>query len=140
MEQDMPVLYILMRTDLESMNPGKAIAQGSHAANMAVGYVRKWNNSLQMKLLAEWEASTDDLFGTVLVLDGGTMDNINDLISEISVKDGAFDTVSGIVFDPTYPIRDGKACHHIPLTTCAWVFTRVGSTAQKILSKLDLHP
>ena len=28
-----PVLYILMRTDLNSMNPGKAMAQASHAGS-----------------------------------------------------------------------------------------------------------
>ena len=28
-----PYLYILMRDDLESLNTGKAVAQGAHAAN-----------------------------------------------------------------------------------------------------------
>ena len=31
-----PVLYILMRTDMDSMNPGKAMAQASHASNAFV--------------------------------------------------------------------------------------------------------
>ena len=31
-----PVLYILMRTDMDSMNPGKAMAQASHASNQFV--------------------------------------------------------------------------------------------------------
>ena len=28
-----PVLYILMRSDMVSLNPGKAMAQAAHAAN-----------------------------------------------------------------------------------------------------------
>ena len=34
--ESFPVLYILMRKDLKSMNPGKAMAQASHAANAFV--------------------------------------------------------------------------------------------------------
>lgn len=33
MDANDPVLYILMRNDLDSMNPGKAMAQAAHAAN-----------------------------------------------------------------------------------------------------------
>jgi peptidyl-tRNA hydrolase len=33
-------LIILMRTDLASLNPGKAIAQGSHAAHAAVFHAK----------------------------------------------------------------------------------------------------
>lgn len=144
----MPILYIIMRTDLESMNPGKAIAQGSHAANQAVKLVK--SSTTGSILIEEWENQTlnanplgydtgENLgFGTVLTLAGGTMEEIEDLISEIDVKDSA--SFTGFLFDPTYPIRDGKVCHHIPLHTCAWVFTRQGSAAQKLLSKLELHP
>ena len=31
-----PLLYILMRNDMDSMNPGKAMAQASHASNQFV--------------------------------------------------------------------------------------------------------
>ena len=35
----MNVLYILMRTDMDSLNPGKAMAQASHASN---AFVYRW--------------------------------------------------------------------------------------------------
>jgi peptidyl-tRNA hydrolase len=36
-----PVLYGLMRTDLASLNTGKAVAQGMHAANMLSYHMRR---------------------------------------------------------------------------------------------------
>ena len=36
-----PVLYILMRTDMNSMNPGKAMAQASHASNAFITHSLK---------------------------------------------------------------------------------------------------
>ena len=36
-----PYLYILMRTDLPSLNPGKAMAQAAHAANKMTFIVDK---------------------------------------------------------------------------------------------------
>ena len=39
-----PTLYILMRNDLASMNPGKAIAQGSHATNIFERELVKWSS------------------------------------------------------------------------------------------------
>lgn len=46
-------LYILMRTDLASMNPGKAVAQGSHAANQMAFQARRFDTV--RPLLEEWE-------------------------------------------------------------------------------------
>ena len=40
-----PVLYILMRNDMKSMNPGKAMAQASHASNAFVNTASDSDNA-----------------------------------------------------------------------------------------------
>ncbi|AKF13490.1 putative aminoacyl-tRNA hydrolase [Sinorhizobium phage phiN3] len=138
MPNGMPILYILMRTDLASLNPGKMAAQASHAANMSVGSGRKDAPNL----VYAWERETPSHCGTTIVLDGGSMENINDIINEIAVKNFGSDAEFsyGIWHDPSYPLRDGNFTHLIPLDVCGWVFTRAGDPAQQVLSTLELHP
>ena len=62
-----PVLYILMRTDMDSMNPGKAMAQASHASNAFVSNAEPGYN-IDEELFNAWQGSTTQGFGTVLVL------------------------------------------------------------------------
>lgn len=125
----LPVLYIIMRKDLDSMVVGKAIAQGSHAANAFVHHfhifdreasARPVNSGVCMasiKAFSEWERSTTQGFGTVLTLEG----KMNDISTTITVFK-ALGYIAGVVHDPTYPIVDGSVVHHIPLDTCAYVF------------------
>lgn len=142
------VLYILMRNDLTSMNPGKAIAQGSHASN---AFVHEYHRRMQaaaahvvsdyaQKLntaFTEWENSTRQGFGTVLVLEA-PMKEITprvDLLRSIGY-------IADVVHDPTYPIVDGAMVHHIPLDTCAYVFVPNKETddrAVPILAQFSLH-
>lgn len=143
------VLYILMRNDLASLNPGKAIAQGSHAANAFVyhfhGYAQKYNSttaheSIQtatMNGFNEWENSTHQGFGTVLTLEA-RMADINPVVSIFK----SMGYVAGVVHDPTYPIVDGDVVHHIPLDTCAYVFVpnkEKDEFASMLLKKFSLH-
>jgi peptidyl-tRNA hydrolase len=108
-----------MRDDLDSMNPGKAMAQASHASNAFV-HSRKllrYGTPAGENLYQSWETETDQGFGTVLVL----------AVSQAEMEQAvAFAKMakleSGIVHDPTYPIWDGETCHFIPLDTCAYVF------------------
>lgn len=120
-----PCLYILMRQDLASMNPGKAVAQGSHAANMFVHDVRINGNDYYQSLLEVWEKQTGNGFGTCIVL-GVNEKQMRETIE--CVSDAGL--TCGIVHDPTYPLRDGEVVHLIPLDTCAYVFGE----------KLDLQP
>lgn len=109
-------LYILMRTDMASMNPGKAAAQAAHAANQFVKHARSRNNGG----LHEWERQTGDGFGTTITLaaDIGEID-------EIFVRGhGRYGTMVGKVVDPTYPVRDGAVTHLVSVVTCAYVFGR----------------
>lgn len=125
-------LYILMRSDLESMNAGKAIAQGAHAAHV---FARTMNLQKQamtelqasdpanimaraLDNFREWETQAEQGYGTVITLDAGTGGNMEYLCRSAEKHD----IVAGIVTDPTYPIKDGKVTHLIPLNTCGWIF------------------
>lgn len=139
-------LYILMRNDMESMVPGKAIAQGSHATSVFTLEAERAANDtdatemLQLGYRA-WKASCVDAFGTTIVL-GASEQQIKDIITEVkflSSVDETADSYYGIVIDPTYPIRDGKVTHLVPLMTCAYVFCEVDGKVHKTFGHLGLY-
>jgi len=117
MNDDPLMLYILMRTDLDSLNPGKAMAQASHA----FGALRHsiLSKPLRQKDYAAWQAQTPQGFGTTVVLGGkeGGIQRELDRIHRDKVP-----LVAGWVHDPTYPVKDGDVTHLVPLNTCAFVF------------------
>jgi len=111
-----PVLVILMRNDLDSLNPGKACAQASHASNQMVKVVSTYG--------PYWKASLDrwsneaDGFGTCIVRAGSWYE------IEKCLKEWDFENViKGKVLDPSYPLKDGVIIHEFPLHTCAWLFS-----------------
>lgn len=114
MNETFPVLYILVRNDLKSMNPGKAMAQASHASNA----FEKAMSSDRAKLVQgkmeddelekmrpiigmadQWKTETCQGFGTVLTL----------AVNEVQMRT-AVDVANNLGFtaevihDPTYPI------------------------------------
>ena len=112
-----PVLYILMRVDLPSMNAGKGMAQASHASNAFIknikgkkaklcsedhdGEVEKYRD--QIGLADIWELETPGIpqgFGTVLVL-GVTKDQ---MYAAVQVAD-MLGFTNGVVNDPTSPYQ-----------------------------------
>ena len=132
-----PVLYILMRNDLDSLNPGKAMAQASHASNAFVHSVEPAYNVDEV-LFRTWEESTPQGFGTVLVL------SVNEEQMETAVKVaesfGVDKFPCGIVHDPTYPILDGEVCHYIPLNTCGYIFgDKDDVLLQSIVGNFELY-
>lgn len=134
-----PILYILMRNDLYSLNsqPGKVAAQSAHAANKFTHKMSKIIEKLELKdksvkdLLASeqkddilticafksWSTCTDQGFGTTIVL-GAKMHDIYKTI-EVAAK---MNFVCDTVYDPTYPLEDGEIIHKIPLHTCGFIF------------------
>jgi peptidyl-tRNA hydrolase len=102
-----PYLYILMRNDMSSLNCGKSVAQGAHAANQMVHefpmYVRnltKDSQEYQTSLFNEWTGSTIGGFGTTIVLS----------VSEDEMRATVHTAKSmnmhaGIMTDPTYPFE-----------------------------------
>lgn len=129
-----PVLYILMRTDLDSMNPGKAMAQASHASNAFV-HLAEVGGWAEDELYQTWTDQTRQGFGTVLVL------GVNEAQMKTAVDIAySLNYVSDIVNDPTYPLRDGDCTHFIPLDTCGFVFgNKDDSVLQSILGNFELH-
>jgi len=138
-EETFPVLYILVRNDMDSMNAGKGMAQASHASNAFVNYMLDEQNKLSDEAVAlynKWSTETPQGFGTVLVLavNEAQMDTAAD------VADG-LGFVSGIVHDPTYPLRDGDVCHFLALNTCAYVFGNKNDPMLGfVLGNFPLHP
>lgn len=87
-------LYILMRTDLPSMGYGRAAAQASHASN---AFIHSFGHTKPAK---EWAGQTRQGFGTAIVLNGGTVKNISEIVS-ISISKGFY---SMEIVDPDYVI------------------------------------
>jgi len=142
-----PVLYILMRTDIISMNPGKAMAQACHAANQCVNTINtKLKKHVLKDMLEIWEGESGRGFGTTIVLAGGTMQDIKDILRNID-KNGLGlaqeigSVAIGTVLDDTYPLKDGDFLHLIPLETCGYIFCdKSNKVARQYLDILSLHP
>jgi peptidyl-tRNA hydrolase len=143
-----PILYILMRNDLDSLNSGKAMAQASHASNTFVQHFHAYMQRQQTApesaqtqkirtAFYEWENSTTQGFGTVLVLEAGIK-----VIEQVVAAFKTAEYLAGVVHDPTYPLLDGKVVHYIPLDTCAYVFVpdKPSDTfSSYILKNIPLH-
>lgn len=126
---DSLVLYVLVRNDLASLNPGKAAAQGNHAGTMASWMLRTGDDQMRADLHA-WEAQTGSGFGIVktLELDGNELERRIENARKVGL-------VASTVLDPTYPLRDGDVLHLIPLVTCGFVFAR-RSVGEMVLGDL----
>jgi peptidyl-tRNA hydrolase len=163
------VLYILMRTDLPSMNVGKAMAQASHASNAFMHKVKKDFDMCPTSVKAvEWEKQTSQGFGTVLVL-GATSDDIMGIDSNIrQMEDDGKRIHTRWVFekvvDPTYPyivnseiaglidknVHTGESPIELESgdclclrneVTCAYLFAdKNNEQIKELLGELTLHP
>ncbi|MEE8113831.1 MAG: peptidyl-tRNA hydrolase [Nitrososphaerales archaeon] len=127
-----PVLYILMRGDLDSMNAGKGMAQASHAAS-AFAMCMTGDTSLLYK---KWFIETRQGFGTVLVL------SVNETEMRTAVTVGnQLGYICDVIHDPSYPIRDGEICHFLPIDTCAYVFgDKNDPLLSAVVGNFPLHP
>jgi hypothetical protein len=88
-------LYILMRVDLQSLTPGRACAQASHATN---AFMKAWGSREDVK---EWQKQTKQGFGTAIVL-GVTLNQLEGLLTDPTFKKVI---PGGKVIDPEYGIR-----------------------------------
>ena len=129
-----PTLYIIARSDIPDMNPGKLAAQAAHANGEFDAWVTELEkNPAQhavLKYINEWKEGR--AFGRTLVL-SGTKEQIK-----------AFDAVGhycGITVDPTYPWRNfyGEVFLSNEIT-CSWAFVCDMNPEDKLqLSVLSLH-
>ena len=90
------VMYLLMRNDMPSMNPGKLAAQASHVANACVYSIRNSQNSHLKKMLKMWEKETNFGFGTAICLAANEQK-----LWEIKHRNPTFHY--DIIEDPSYP-------------------------------------
>jgi peptidyl-tRNA hydrolase len=146
-----PILYVLMRDDLASLNSGKAMAQAVHAGNAVETHfetqmqVASTGSDTDEKTKAaelssafyEWKHQTSQGFGTTIVL-CGSMAKIKTDIEWLQRND----FLASVVHDPTYPLQDGSVTHLIPLDTCAYVFApnKDDQYLRMILNSYELHP
>ena len=127
-----------MRTDMDSMNPGKAMAQASHASNAFVSNAEPGYN-VDEELFNAWQESTPQKFGTVLVL-GVTEVQMRTAV-EVAESFGVDKFPCDIIHDPTYPLQDGDTTHFIPVDTCGYIFgDKEDPLLEAIIGKFELHP
>jgi len=98
---DIPVLYVFVRTDMNSMTPGKAQAHSGHAANAFVqrNVIEPMKHGDDINpLVQEWMSATSQGFGTQINLKApwaAVVDAVN------QAEQMGF--AQGVVIDPTYP-------------------------------------
>lgn len=132
-----PRLYIIMRSDLWDMNPGKGMAQAAHAQalfDLHMGREAIANDLLER--YAFWRGDGEDSrgFGTTTVLSAPGNPN-NDVLHEIVQRVQH----SGRVVDPTYPYRNYYGeLFTCPAVTCAWAFPMTDDE-HAYLRYFDLH-
>lgn len=147
------VLYVFVRTDMSSMNPGKAQAHSGHAAN---AFIHK-NAILPLRAgmevtpsVAAWMAQTPFGFGTQINLKA-PWNEVVSLVIEIESQRLSPITAE-IIVDPTYPyIVDNEIIdlidpkkHTAPwldIGNGRWVCHRKEETAAYVFGdKRDLEP
>jgi hypothetical protein len=105
-----PVLYLLMRNDLPSLNPGKLAAQAAHASNQFVGELMNnmihpnddfIRDAVRLNAMYTTWAQEANNFGTTIVL-GATLEQINEALV-VAALHGYPNVIAGRVVDPTYP-------------------------------------
>lgn len=151
-------LYIIIRNDLQSLTPGKAMAQAAHAANEFIHYYG------QLEAVHEdWCGNNPWMecerpFGTTIVLTAD-IDNLDNVMNIAEAKK----IPHGEVYDPTYPFmttreiamlipaetftaptdfkEDGRVVCYRNELTCGYVFVAEGSTEQMdTVGALELYP
>lgn len=114
-------LYIIMRSDMASMTPGRACAQASHATSLFESFFNGLGDFDLIKHYKTWKAAAGR-FGTTIVLDAGT-ENLDDIVDRLySKRDEEFRWAFGYTHDPEYSVQDGDVTHLVAINTCLWVF------------------
>ena len=114
-----PILYLIMRNDLPSLNPGKLAAQAAHCANAFVAS-KRWRNTPMLK---RWQKQTEFSYGTTIVL-GAPLCFFTDDDTEVAMDN--------LVYDPSYPCEVPREVadffvmeegHAVPHGKYKWSFT-----------------
>ena len=126
-----PILYILMRTDMDSMNPGKGMAQAAHAANQ---FACRAEQTTHIGFYKEWAHYNG--FGTTVVLGVDSEASLAEQIADASANGFLAEEVR----DPSYPVRDGRVTHLVDIITCGYILVPDRDKEKpSMLGKLLLH-
>jgi hypothetical protein len=136
MTDDILICYVLMRMDLDSLNPGKAMAQAHHNFGALKSAIRA--NIAMAPAYLEWQKQSTQDFGTVITL-GGDERGIQMALDRVTAFHSPTKVVAGWVWDDSYPVRDGGITHKVRLNTNAFVFG-LESECEDIISHLEYHP
>lgn len=134
------VLYLIVRTDMASMTPGRVAAQCAHAHGVMEELLVPENvletemNELE-KAWYNWKDARG--FGTTIVLSDITVFGNRLSLTELDKK--IIDTPARFVYDPTYPIKDGAFTHHVGIHTVLAVFVVDKNKKPDILNTLELY-
>lgn len=93
-------LYILMRTDLSSMGPGRSAAQASHATSAFMNSFGP-DSKCQRVEVKEWMRMTKQGFGTAIIL-GVTKEQIESIFDKGPLKRWI---MKEKVYDPDYGVH-----------------------------------
>lgn len=160
MSDNIPILYVFVRSDMQSMTPGKAQAHSGHAANAFINqhYIKRLNKGDGINpMVLNWMSATPFGFGTQINLKAD-WDDVLTLVKDI---DRSTVGVAEIIVDPTYPyiidaeimplidanrhtvdpidIGNGKFACHRSEATAAYVFGYKNDLKQYV-GDYPLHP
>lgn len=154
------VVYLLVRTDLPSMNSGKAMAQVHHAGVQMAANCK--DSTLFMNYLEDGVKAGANSFNTTLSL-GATLNDIETIFTRAMHNLPTINLEFGQVIDPSYPfvldaevadllssnplvkfeksLDGGKVLFTRHETTCAWFLgDRNDDNFRNLFSTLNLHP
>lgn len=124
-----PRLYIIMREDLQDMNPGKGMAQAAHAQADFDAHAKNCiNQDMFREAYLTW--CEDRNFGVTLVL-SATLNQMHEIRTKVKHSD--------LTIDPTYPWRNwyGKVFTSNEVT-CMWAFVWEDAELE-YMHQYDLH-
>jgi hypothetical protein len=150
MEKDLAV-YVLVRNDLPSMNPGKAMAQVHHAGVQLMG---KYHTDRLARWYLEYGVENDaDHFNTTIVLSA----NLTQIENALNIAQMFDNVLCDSILDPSYPffvdteiadfVEKDPAVTRVntnlftrPEVTCGWILMdRNNPVLKSIVAALPLH-
>lgn len=120
-------VHVVVRGDLDSLNPGKIAAQVHHAGTQFIKRMTSPTTTgdfsqLIMKEFHDWWNAADG-FGTTLVFQAIAGNKTVALLRGLVTQAREVGLPAGEIIDPSYPIQDGSAMHIVTdVLTCAWFF------------------
>lgn len=130
------------------MTAGRVGAQAAHAASQAA-YMFNRHYDAGLSQYNEWEDQAVEVpdkhfevdaykgFGTVILLEVRSKAELMATRRDIDRVGKCF---TGMVVDPTYPVRDGHETHYVEIPTCAWALVDDKDiTTKEVFKNLKLY-